>query len=313
MVVLGVDAGGTKTVCQLADATGTVLAEMRGAGAHLQSVGEPGVEAVLRDLINRALDKCGRPQIAAMCLGMAGVDQPVEADIVRRIMERIGQHSRALVVNDALIALEAGAPAAPGVVVIAGTGSMAYGRDAHGHAARAGGWGFVLADEGSGYWLGRQALRAAVRAVDHRGPRTILTDRVFAHYGVSRSADLAREVYAGGVKPAAIASLAADVDSAAGDGDAVALKIIDAAATELAWAARAVARRLHLEQGPIILSGGVFQLARTLDGRVRRALEADLPSAPVRVLDVEPAYGAVRFALALSRGPVTVPQYGADA
>jgi N-acetylglucosamine kinase-like BadF-type ATPase len=105
-----VDAGGTKTVCQLADATGTVLAEMRGAGAHLQSVGEPGVEAVLRDLINRALDKCGRPQIAAMCLGMAGVDQPVEADIVRRIMERIGQHSRALVVNDALIALEAGAP-----------------------------------------------------------------------------------------------------------------------------------------------------------------------------------------------------------
>ena len=110
-------------------------------------------------------------------------------------MRRIGARARILVTNDALIALVAGAGVGPGVVVIAGTGSIAYGRNAHDEAARAGGWGYILADEGSGFWIGRQALRAVVRAADGRGPATALTPLVLEFFGVTRAEQLVREVY----------------------------------------------------------------------------------------------------------------------
>jgi N-acetylglucosamine kinase-like BadF-type ATPase len=308
VTVLGVDAGGTKTVCQLADEDGRVLAEVRGPSAHLPSLGPSGVEAVLGELIGRALaGHTSRP--AAICLGMSGVDRPQEAEAIRRVLASLGQHAQALVVNDALIALEAGAPGQPGVVVVAGTGSIAYGRDAAYRAARTGGWGYVLADEGSGFWLGRQALRAVVRAEDRRGRATSLTARVLAHYGVARPKDLAREVYQGGVKPSAIAKLAAYVEAAAAEGDAVAVHILEVAATELALMAESVVTRLALPEGPIVLAGGIFHIAPRLGVALTSELARRMPRAVVRVLDVEPAYGAVRLALALADGTVRVPEY----
>lgn len=308
MTVLGVDAGGTKTVCQLADEDGRVLAEVRGPSAHLPSLGPSGVEAVLGELIGRALaGHAGRPE--AICLGMAGVDQPREAEAIRRVLVSLGQHAQALVVNDALIALEAGAPGQPGVVVVAGTGSIAYGRDAEHRAARTGGWGYVLADEGSGFWLGRQALRAVVRAEDRRGRPTSLTQRVLTHYGVQRPKDLAREIYHGGVKPSAIAKLAAHVEAAAAEGDAVSRHILDVAAAELALMAESVVMRLELPQGPIVLAGGIFRVAPGLAARLTAELATRVPRAAVRVLDVEPAHGAVLLALAMVRGTLHVPEY----
>src|ERR671914_298129 len=128
MHVLGIDAGGTKTVCLLADGTGTVLAEARGGGANLQAHGELEVEKVLHHVMDTALgSRDARP--VAICLGIAGVDRPQDAEAVRGIMRRIGAKARTLVVNDALVALVAGAGAGdtPGVVIIAGTGSIAYG------------------------------------------------------------------------------------------------------------------------------------------------------------------------------------------
>ena len=103
-------------------------------------------------------------------------------------MKRIGYKARVLVVNDALVALEAGAPGEPGVVIISGTGSIAYGRNAAGEAARSGGWGYVLGDEGSGYWIGRAALRAVLREADERGPKTALTPLLLEHFGVAAGA-----------------------------------------------------------------------------------------------------------------------------
>jgi len=174
MHVLGIDAGGTKTVCLLADAHGAILAEARGSGANLQASGELEVEKVLHDVMDRALgERDVRPD--AICLGIAGVDRARDAEAVRSIMRRIGFKSRVLVVMTALVALTAGAGDDPGVVLIAGTGSIAYGRDGAGRAARAGGWGYLLGDEGGGFWIGRAALSAVVRQFDHRGPATRLT------------------------------------------------------------------------------------------------------------------------------------------
>jgi N-acetylglucosamine kinase-like BadF-type ATPase len=308
MTVLGIDAGGTKTVCQLADGDGRVLSAFRGPGANLVSLGESGVEAALRTAVAPAL--AGFPGgLDAVCIGMAGVDQPREADIVRQILTRLGRFDHTLVVSDSLIALEAGAPDSPGVVVASGTGSIAYGRDARGRAARAGGWGHVLADEGSSFWLGKEALRAVMRAADRRGPATGLTERVLRHYGVGRPQDVAREVYAGGVRPAAVATLAAEVESAAAAGDGVAARILAEAAVELRLLAASVVEQLNLPEGPIILSGGTFRAAPGLTRTLLIDLARQLPRATARLLEVEPAYGAVRLALALVAGRLRVPSY----
>src|SRR6266511_1090682 len=133
--VLGIDAGGTKTVCLLADADGRILAEARGTGANLQAVGELEVEKVLHDVMERAIGD--RPILpAVICLGIAGVDRPDDAAAIRSIMRRIGYKARVLIANDALIALVAGIAHDAGVVIIAGTGSIAYGRNARDEAAR---------------------------------------------------------------------------------------------------------------------------------------------------------------------------------
>jgi N-acetylglucosamine kinase-like BadF-type ATPase len=308
MLLMGIDAGGTKTVCQLADESGRVLAESRGPGATLHVMQDADVARTLGQVIAEAVGpRHGEP--LAICIGMSGVDRPGEADRVRGILHNLGRGARVLVVSDALIALEAGAPGSPGVVVIAGTGSMAFGRNRDGRAARAGGWGYVLADEGSGYWLGRQALRAVVRAFDGRGPATALTALVLEHWKVSQPPDLVRTIYTSDPKPTTIATLASAVQTAADAGDDVARGLLEQAAVELAAAGVSVARRLHLLDGPVILAGSLFRVVASLRARVSERLRADLPGAAVRPLDAEPARGAVRLAAALADDTLTLPRY----
>jgi len=143
-------------MCLLADGDGRIVGEARGGGANLQASGELEVEKVLHQVMDAAIgERDVRP--AAICLGIAGVDRPDDTAAVQSIMRRIGFKAQVIVVNDALVALVAGAGDAPGVVVVAGTGSIAYGRDSAGRAARAGGWGYLLGDEGGGFWIGRAA------------------------------------------------------------------------------------------------------------------------------------------------------------
>jgi glucosamine kinase len=310
MFVLGIDAGGTKTVCHLANARGDMLAETRGGGANLQAVGELEVEKVLHEVMEEALgDRDITP--AAICLGIAGVDRPDDARVVRAIMKRIGYKAKTLVVNDALVALEAGAPGQPGVVVIAGTGSIAYGRNERNQAARAGGWGYMLGDEGSGYWIGRAALRAVLREADRRGPETLLTGLLLKYYGVPRAQDLIHQVYHGTLRPAAIASLAQCVQSAFTDGDAVAIGILRGAADQLESSALSVARRLEIvgSEFPFVLSGGMFRAVPWLEEELGRRLPLASPRSHTRLLDVEPAVGAVRLAIADAQGGYPVPAY----
>jgi N-acetylglucosamine kinase-like BadF-type ATPase len=313
MHVLGLDAGGTKTVCLLADEQGRVLAEARGSGANLQAVGELEVEKVLHGVMEEALGSTGLLP-AAICLGIAGVDRPDDSAVVRALMKRIGYQARVLIVNDALVALEAGAPEQPGVVVISGTGSIAYGRNARGEAARAGGWGYVLGDEGSGYWIGRAALRAVLRESDRRGPKTALSALLLEHFGLAHPQGLIHEVYHSHLKPAAIGSLAKCVQTAFSHGDAVAIGILRGAANELESAALSVARRLEMVGQPFafILAGGIFRAVPWLDEELTRRLPVAAPGSRVRLLDREPAAGAVALALQEARGGARIPAYKLD-
>jgi N-acetylglucosamine kinase-like BadF-type ATPase len=308
--VLGIDAGGTKTVCLLADGDARIVAEARGGGANLQAAGELEVEKVLHEVMDQAIgDRSLIP--AAICLGIAGVDREEDSVVVRAILRRLGFKTRVRVANDALVALVAGAGHEPGVVVIAGTGSIAYGRDAHGRAARAGGWGYVLGDEGSGYWIGRLALRAVMREADGRGPRTSLTPRILAHFGVTRPQDLVHEVYYRQLEPAAIASIAGHVQAGVDDGDRVATGLLEYAARELVTCAGSVTTQLALQQQPFVfvLGGGIFRAVPSLAAALRERLPGVAPLAEVRLLQREPAHGAVLIALADARGQDVVPAY----
>jgi N-acetylglucosamine kinase-like BadF-type ATPase len=197
------------------------------------------------------------------------------------------------------------------VVIISGTGSIAYGRNAAGEAARSGGWGYVLGDEGSGYWIGRAALRAVLRAADFRGPRTLLTQMLLDHFQVTHPQLLLHEVYHQHLKPAAIGALASSVHRAFTEGDEAAAGILRGAADELEGAAMSVARRLDLvgEVFSFILSGGIFRAVPWLVQELTRRLPLTAALSTTRLLDREPAEGAVTLALQEARGGAQIPVY----
>ena len=308
--MLGIDAGGTKTVCLLADADGRILSQARGGGANLQAAGELEVEKVLHRVMEEAIgERDVRPH--AVCLGIAGVDRPGDADAVRGIMHRLGFKSRTLIVNDALVALVAGVGDDPGVVLVAGTGSIAYGRDAEGRAARSGGWGYLLGDEGGGFWIGRAALAAVVRQFDGRGPATMLTELVLEEMRLANPTELIHAIYDKGLQRRAITGIAAVVQRGADAGDATASEILSRAGAELAAAAASVIGRLGMrgEVFRTVLAGGIFRGIPALVADVRARLSEIAPRSETGLLMVEPAVGAVHLARAAAHGSVRLPTY----
>ncbi|HVH26227.1 MAG TPA: BadF/BadG/BcrA/BcrD ATPase family protein [Vicinamibacterales bacterium] len=310
MHVLGIDVGGTRTTCLLGNDHGRIVAAATGPGANLQAVGELEFEKVLYTVMEETVAPRGAMP-SAICLGIAGVDRPEDLAIVRSIMSRIGYKARILVVNDALIALQAAIGEAPGIVIVSGTGSIAYGCDRAGNAARAGGWGYVLGDEGSGYWIGRLAMRAVVRAADGRGMATSLTDRLLAHFGAQRPDELLQTVYHASFRPAAFADLAVHVQQARDDGDAAATKILERGVEELLGAAASVTAQLNLatQEFTFVLSGGMFKAVPWLREQLARQLPSLAPHSQVIHLEVEPAFGAVRLALSEIHGGARLPIY----
>ena len=199
-------------------------------------------------------------------------------------------------VNDAHIALVAGAPDGCGIVVIAGTGSIAYGVGADGARARSGGWGYLLGDEGSAYWLGHAAVRLGIRAADGRGRPTSLYERVCGDLGLRDPQALVSWFYDPDLSRYRVAGLASLVEEAATAGDRAADELLDQAAEHLASAARSVARQLVVDGDyPLVLAGGVFKACPSLYERLESRLEME--SAQVTRLEVEPAMGAVTLAL----------------
>jgi N-acetylglucosamine kinase-like BadF-type ATPase len=290
--VIGIDAGGTKTVGLLADETGAVLRDSRAGAANLVMQGELGVEKVIFEVID-ALDP--PPGVDAICLGIAGADRPASLELMAGVLGRLGFRRHVRVASDALIALAAGAPDVLGMVLVAGTGSVAFGRDGE-RSARSGGWGYLLGDEASAYWLGLAAVRQGIRGLDGRGPQTTLYERIRARLGVDTPQELSDWFYSNLAPRSAVAELAGVVEEAAREGDAGAEAILGLAAEHLSRAASAVARKLEFAGDyPLILAGGTFRACPSLEPRLVSRLE--LPGARVERLQVEPARGAVLLAL----------------
>jgi N-acetylglucosamine kinase-like BadF-type ATPase len=300
--VLGIDAGGTKTRALLADETGRVLASSTGGGANLRTNGELEVEKVLHAVVEGAEAEAG-VRAEALALGIAGADRPEDHAVLREILRRIGFKDRVAVANDARIAFIAGSETRVGLALICGTGSIAWGRNAAGQIARAGGWGWHLGDEGSGFWIGERAIRGVLQAADGRGPATILERALVEHFGIARPDEILRSLYDAEYPRHRVATFASRVAEAAQSGDRIAGEILALAADELVLAAETVVRRLALEGSlyDVILSGGTFAALPVLQESVRKRLAH--PGARVQRLGVEPAMGAVKLALEELLGP----------
>ncbi len=300
---LGIDGGGTKTTSAVGDES-QLLATATAGPSNIVRVGEVQARESLHQSVRQACAAAGitPPQVAHTCVGGSGAARPEFAAIVRRALAEI-LPTPIEVVGDMQIALEAAFDTGPGVIVIAGTGSIAYGRDRQGNTARAGGWGFAIGDEGSAHWIGLTAVNAVLRASDASGAANDGILELYSSFaaalgkawGVTTLADLARA--ANSIPPPDFAVLFPAVASSQDD---LAAEVLTRGGRELAQIAAIVAGRLFAGSDdapvPAAMTGGVFRHAPLVAQVFYNELRRLDPRVEINPQVVEPVEGALRMA-----------------
>ncbi len=297
--VLGVDGGGTQTTALVADETGRVVGRGQTGSSNLHAAGEAAALAALDDAIQRACAMAAvQPQMLRVaCLGLAGAARPDDQERLRAWAARALPDVALHLVTDMALAVAAGTPEGWGVAVIAGTGSSIGGRAPDGRLSRAGGWGWALGDEGSGFAIGLGALRAVVRAADGRGPETALHEAVMARWALTDPAGLVVAVYRTPFPRTEIAALAVAVEDVAVGGDPVARALLTEAGRELALGVATVVRALALpDPVPLALAGSILTRGHAVaEALLVHLSEAGVTGSPVQRV-IEPAQGALVLA-----------------
>jgi len=307
---VGIDGGGTRTRAVVAGEDLVV----RGRGTTGPSNASRGSLAHVMEVIHEALDDAlsaagvGQAEIQGICCGLAGVEATGLRDRLQRGLEKIFGYGRIQVTSDAQIALAGathGPVDSPAVVLIAGTGAIAFGRNAKGDEARAGGWGPLLGDEGSGYAIAREGLMAVVRELDGRGPATLLRTSVLSSEGVGSPAELLQKLYRADGGPSEVAAFFPLVLEAARQGDERCRQIFRRAGEELGLAISTIVRKLGMEETAFFVAtvGGVFTAGELILDPIRSVLGPVAPAARVGPAAYPPEIGAVRIAIAADAEP----------
>jgi len=298
--VVGVDGGGSKTEAVIMDSDMRIIGEGRAGPSNPLRVGVTSAAAAVREAIDEACAaaKVRRSDLDAAEVGLAGARRRELRERMRETLLPLGIRDIE-VVTDADIALYGATDGAPGLVVIAGTGSICCGINARGKRLCAGGWGPIAGDEGAGAWIARRALRAIAYASDGRGPQTLLTEFACNYFHVSTADDLTTAIYAPTITNERIAGFGKDVVEAAKRKDEVAAQIILEGGTELGLAAVAVIRNLQMEKErfQIAYVGGVFRAAGEM---ILKPLRVEVAKAAPRAYfeppHFSPAVAAARMA-----------------
>jgi N-acetylglucosamine kinase-like BadF-type ATPase len=300
-LVLGIDGGATSTVALLAEAaSGRVLGRGVGGPSNIQAVGDELAIQALDAAVGAAFEAADLPYgpVATAALGLAGVDLNEGVDLIRSWADRVELAGKLSIANDATLLFAAGTPEGWGLAVVAGTGSIAFTLDREGKAARAGGWGYLMGDEGSAFRLGLLGLRAACRAADKVGPPSQLLPVLLTKLGSDDPRDFIPAVYRGNWDKAAIAGLAPTVMELAALGDETAQAIFESESLELARTAAGAALQggLPREGLPVALTGGLVLRNDIFRERFLANLSVcGVTPGPVGLVD-DPAVGAVVLA-----------------
>lgn len=298
--VLGVDGGGTQTRCVVLDEHGKVIG-FGSSGASKPDAVEPEVgRHNLHRAILTACEGCGGADaVASAFIGMGGVVSPADVEVVRHMLDGVGfRPDMPLGIDhDIRIALAGGTAGKPGIAVIVGTGSSCYGRNAAGDSCRTGGWGYIMDDVGSAFYLGQQALMAVVRSVDHRGPATSLLQPVMQALNITDINQVMNRIYHPRLDHASIAALARTVTQVAED-DEIASGIIERGCAGLAEMVEVAARQLRMPPDVIVVPVGSLVEANPLfREKFEKAVRAVLPSARIQAPLAPPVVGAALLAL----------------
>jgi N-acetylglucosamine kinase-like BadF-type ATPase len=294
---LGIDGGGTTTTCVLGDEL-RVLARATSGGSNVVRLGEAVAREHLRESVLAACAGAGVTvtEIEQVCAGVAGASLPAIGAVVHDILANLFSPSaRVEVLGDMETALESALSSAPGVMVISGTGSIAFGRNERGRTARAGGWGWAISDEGSGHCIGRAAVAAMVRAHDNGEP-TALTSAILREWGVK---DLSEAVQVANASPGPdYARLFPAILAAVQDADAPAGRVLDEAGEQLAGLASVVIRRLWMpgQHVRVAIGGSVLRHAAAVRQAFFSHLRRECPEACVSFGHVDAAEGALSLA-----------------
>jgi glucosamine kinase len=295
---VGVDGGGTNTRVLVVDEHGAELATAEGAGSAIRPGATSQSAAVIREAVQRACAELGDRPVRALCVGVAGAGRDEERDTLQAALDTDRIATTVVVVTDAEIAIEDAFGAGPGVLLTAGTGSIAYGKGPTGVMARCGGWGPIIGDEGGGSWIGRRALGVAAASFDGREPESSLGDAICTSLGVESIERLIP--WAAAATPADFAKVAPIVLEVAATGDLRANSLVTLAVEELALHVRTLARKLFSDERAafrLAMHGGLIAPKSLLRRRLEQRMKSIAPGATVLAERVVPERGAVRLAM----------------
>ena len=303
-IVLGLDGGGTSTRAVLATARGDILGTGRAGPSNYDDVGIDKAQENIGIAVKQAWAQAGKACQPAdtVFLGMAGVVSASDRSVIHEIAVRLHLADSVEVDHDLRIAWAGGLGLKPGIVLIVGTGSSCYGRTADGSSCRIGGWGHLLDDGGSSYFLGLEAIRAVVRSLDGRVGSTTLVEKILATLGVHDPQEIMGRVYHPPMSHAEIAGLAPLVLKVAQQKDEIAEGIVREGQKELAKLVKGAAQQLNYPASTALLTitGGLAQSGDFFKASLYTAIHAQLPGITIQEPLLSPVLGAVLLALQLS-------------
>lgn len=306
--LIGIDGGGTNARLLASSTDGEVLGRCAGKSTNVESNAPQVVKRRLEEMIGRFVRQSGCPLdgCLALCLGTAGVDTEKSRRLVEDVLREMSLPFPTCVVNDAEIALAAQTQGEPGVLLISGTGSIGFAIDGQGRTCRVGGYGYLVGDEGSAYWVARKAISAMLHAHDGIGPETSLSVLIREALGMAGVEEVVDFVYR--ANKAEIAKLAPAVVAAFEAGDRAAGEIMRGAAWHLAAMPIALGRNLRLEAAeyPLVFAGSMLLRTPWLVDQVRQSVLALFPRWRPMLLSKEAEWGAIY--LAARRAGVRLPQ-----
>ncbi len=299
--VIGVDGGGTKTEFALLDYSGNVISQARGESTNYQVIGGKKLKQELLKGFDTVMNNSNVPagKIEHVFLGLAGAGRESDRKEIITLFDDTEFNKKITVDSDAMVALAGAFGTGAGIIIISGTGAICFGKNNEGKIVRSGGWGYLLGDEGSGYFIGREAIIAALKDLDGRGEKTLLRQRLEKHFNLTSIDQIIPHIYQNRIDRVAIAELAPIVFDQAKQGDMIAEEIIRNASKELGVLAKAVAQQLNFESDEIkvALIGSIFRQKEMLINEISKELYEISWNVEISDPMLPPQYGAALLAL----------------